>query len=299
MIGKLISHYKILARITRNLGEVYLAEDIRFGRKVVLKIFAEISDQSHARDVFKREAIVAALADHPNIHTVYGVDEFEGCPFIVMEHLEGTTLKMQFSKGPLELKRILEIGIQIANAMDEIHSKGIVHRNIKSDNIFLTADGQAKLCDFSLATTVEAEKAREEDQQVVGTLANISPEQLMGKPVGTSTDMFSFGTVIYEMLTGVPPFQKETMEATVDAVLRKKPTRISKYRKEIPRLLKKTIAEMLAKDPAKRLPSARELRARLEVVRNSLTPKKGNLKHWVVVGVLVAVVVVIAALFLL
>jgi serine/threonine protein kinase len=270
MISKMISHYKILERITRTEWEVYLAEDTRFGRKVVLKIFSEISDESHAREVFKREAIVASLVDHPNIRSVYGVDEYEGYPFIVMEHLEGTTLETRLAKGRLELKKILEISIQIAEALDEIHSKGIIHRNINPANIFLTVEGQAKLCDFALSTTLEAEQTKENDQQVAGTIEYISPERLTGKPAGTGSDIFSFGAVIYEMATGVRPFQKETVEETTHAVLKNRPTRISKYRNKVPRLLKKTIAEMLAKDPTKRLSSAQELQARLEQVRSQL-----------------------------
>jgi serine/threonine protein kinase len=276
MIGTMIGHYKILERIASKQGEDYLAEDTRFDRKVILKIFAEISDHSYAREVFKRETIVAALTDHPNIRSVYGADEFEGCPFLVMEHLEGATLKTQLSKGPLGLERIVEIGIQIAIALDEIHSKGIIHRNIRSTNIFLTAHGLAKLCDFTHGTTVEAEKGKKKDSQIVGAIGNISPEQQLGKPVGISTDIFSFGTVVYEMLTGVRPFHKETDAATAHAVLNTKPARISKYRRRVPRLLKKTVKEMLAKDPAKRLPSADELRVRLEKVRNQLPHKRGG-----------------------
>ena len=199
------------------------------------------------------------------------MDEFEGAPFIVMEHMEGVPLERELEKGPLKLQRILEVGSQVADALEAIHSQGIIHGNIKPTNIFLTVAGQTKLCDFAHTTTVGAEEAEEKDRRDVGSIAGFSPEQLMREPVGTSTDIFTFGMVIYEMLTGVSPFQKRTTEATIDAIIRKRPTRISKYRRKVPRLLKKTISDMLVKNPDKRLPSSHELRARLEEVANRLT----------------------------
>ena len=196
MIGKTIGHYKIRERFVRDQRELYLAEDTRFGRKVVVKFYAEIADRSRAREAFKGEAIVASLVDHPNIRAVYAVDEFEGAPFIVMEHMEGVPLERELEKGPLELQRILEVGSQVADALEAIHSQGIIHGNIKPTNIFLTVAGQTKLCDFAHATTVGAEEAEEKARRVVGTIAGFSPEQLMSEPVGTSTDIFTFGMVM-------------------------------------------------------------------------------------------------------
>ena len=269
MLDKMIGHYKIIEQFVGDRG-FYLAEDTRFDRTVVLRIFAAMSDDSSAREAFKREAIVASLLDHPNIRAVYGVDEFEGSPFIVLEHMDGITLETELSRGPVELGRLLEISIQITSALEALHSRDVIHGDVCPANIFLTVHGNAKLFNFGLASTPGVAD-EEVDPRNHRSAARISPEQLAGDPLGTTSDIFSFGTVLYEMLTGVSPFQKDTMEATVDAILTKKPARISKYRGRVPRLLKKTTAKMLAKNPAKRLASARELRELLEEVEEQFT----------------------------
>ena len=306
MIGRMISHYKILEMISRDLGEEYIAEDTRFGKKVVLKIFAGMPDQLHAREIFKREAMVAAASSHPNIPAVFGVDEWEGRPFMVMEHMEGSTLEMRLLKGRLRLEGILEIGLQIADALEAIHTKGIIHRDIKPANVFLTTDGQVKLCNFAHATTVQSEEAKKHKSpgevqakdEVVATYLYMSPEQLSGQPFDQRADIFAFGVVLYEMLTGILPFRGDTAAKTVDAILFKDPKPISKYRQNVPRLLRQTIDEMLAKNPTERLSSANELRTCLEEVRNGLSDERRKRKYWSVLAIVALVAAVVIALLL-
>jgi len=306
MVGRMISHYKILELISRNLGEVYLAEDTRFGKKVVLKIFGGTSDQSRTREMFEREAMVAAASSHPNIPAVFGVDEWEGRPFMVMEHMEGSSLEMRLLKGRLSFEGILEIGLQIADALEAIHTKGIIHRDIKPANIFLTADGQVKLCSFAHATTVSSEEAKKHKSpaevqsrgEVVERYLYMSPEQLSGKPFDQRIDIFALGVVLYEMLTGSMPFREETAAKTVDAIFFKDPKPISKFRENVPRLLRKTIDEMLAKNPTERLSSANELRTRLEEVKNGLSDERRKRKYWSAAAIVALVAAVVIALLL-
>jgi len=290
MIGRSLSHYRILEKIGEGgMGEVFLAEDSSLHRKVALKFLPpEMQQDAAAHKRFVREARSAAALDHPYICSIHEVGESEGKGFIVMEYVDGLTLKDKLAPGPLPLKEALQIAIEVAEALEAAHAKTIVHRDIKPANIMLTQTGHAKVMDFGLAKQLIPSGGIENQEQTitaltregstVGTLAYMSPEQLRGESVDPRSDVFSFGVVLYEMLAGTHPFRKKTGMDTASAILTTLPQPLDHLRPDIPSCLQRIVTRALEKDPKSRYSSAHEIQGDLRKCQESLLiPETGRL----------------------
>ena len=289
MIGQQVSHYRILGKLGGGgMGVVYEAEDLKLGRHVALKFIPDnLAHDPKSLERFTREARAASQLNHPNICTIHGIEDNNGHPFIVMEKLDGESLKQHISGHAMALEEVLDVGVQVAEALVASHAKGIVHRDIKPANIFLTPSGQVKVLDFGLAKLVhmgtESDAGNDNSLTAVGvipgTAVYMSPEQARSETIDARTDLFSFGVVLYEMSTGKKPFTGNNSLVTLDAVLHAKPTPPRDLNPKIPIELEGIIGKAMEKDRKHRYQSAAEMRsdlAQLKRETESGTVKSGS-----------------------
>jgi eukaryotic-like serine/threonine-protein kinase len=280
MIGQTVSHYRILGKLGGGgMGVVYEAEDLKLGRHVALKFIPEnLAGDPKSLERFGREARAASLLNHPNICTIHGIEDNGGHPFIVMEKLEGESLKQCISGNPVETEKLLDISIQVADALAASHAKGIVHRDIKPANIFLTPTGQVKVLDFGLAKLMhnigtDSDGAASDNSLtavgvIPGTAVYMSPEQARSEEIDFRSDLFSFGVVMYEMSTGKKPFTGKNSLMTLDAVLHEKPVPPAELNPKVPVELEGIIGKAMEKDRKERYQSATQMKADLQVLKH-------------------------------
>ncbi|MBZ5707538.1 MAG: serine/threonine protein kinase, partial [Acidobacteriia bacterium] len=280
MIGQTISHYRILGKLGGGgMGVVYEAEDIRLGRHVALKFIPDnLIGDSKALERFEREARAASQLNHPNICTIHEIEDHNGHPFIVMEKLEGESLKQRIRGTPIQVDELLEIAVQVADALIASHAKGIIHRDVKPANIFITTTGQTKVLDFGLAKLLRDQQLATSEETPVedsltavgvipGTAVYMSPEQARSDELDPRSDLFSFGVVLYEMATGKKPFVGSNVITTLEAVLHQKPASPLKLNPNLPPELEGIIGRAMEKDRGNRYQNAVAIKTDLQALK--------------------------------
>ena len=284
MIGQTVSHYRIVDKLGGGgMGVIYEAEDTRLGRHVALKFIPDNLVNDHeSMERFVREARAASQLNHPNICTIHDIEDLNGHPFIVMEKLEGISLKERMRAGPMELDAILDIGIQVADALAASHAKGIIHRDIKPANIFVLPSGQTKILDFGLAKLsrdpgigdgIPSDNSLTRVGVLLGTAVYMSPEQARGEELDARTDLFSLGVVLYEMATGKKPFTGNNVVTTLDAVLNQKPVSPLKLNPALPKDLEGILGRAMEKDRGNRYQNALAMKGDLQSLKKETEPK--------------------------
>jgi eukaryotic-like serine/threonine-protein kinase len=274
VLGQIVSHYRVLRKLgSGGMGVVYEAEDIRLGRRVALKFLPEsLADDNRALQRFEREARIASSLNHPNICTIYEVEEYDHQPVIVMELLEGESLKHRIRQGPISTNELLEFAIQTSDALEAAHAKGIIHRDIKPGNIFVIGHVRVKVLDYGLAKVRSTHVAEDEntvealtlDGVMPGTTSYMSPEQVRGEEIDARSDLFSLGVVLYEMATGQRPFVAKNRVLMMNAILNAQPIAASKVNPWSPAALDTIITRALEKDREKRFQHAADIRSDLK-----------------------------------
>lgn len=280
--GSKLGPYEIVAPVgAGGMGEVYRARDSALGRDVAVKVLPPAFSKDHDRlRRFKQEAQAAAALNHPNILTIFHVGEYNGAPYIVSELLEGESLRLRIQAGPLPLRKTIDYGVQVARGLAAAHDKGIVHRDLKPENIFLTRDGRAKILDFGLAKLTRPEEGgsssdaptlagQSEPGFVLGTVGYMSPEQVRGQVAGPASDLFSFGAILYEMLTSRRAFRGETAADTMSAILKEDPPELTDANRQLPPALERIVRHCLEKNPEERFQSARDVAFDLEALSSA------------------------------
>ena len=278
MVGTTVQHYKVVERLgAGGMGEVYRADDLRLGRPVALKFLSpSLKADPESRARLLNEARAASMLRSPNIAVTYDIGESEGADFIAMEYVDGETLAARLSSGPLPLREAVQAGIQVADALDEAHSRGIIHRDIKSANLMRTGRGLIKVLDFGLAKIIPTEGLDVTKAQmtmagtVIGTVSYMAPEQALGKAVDHRSDLFSLGVVLFEAITGRMPFEGTTTTEIIDHILHEDPPPVSRYVSSVPPALDAVVARALEKTPSFRYQSAREIYTDLKAIAADL-----------------------------
>ncbi len=280
--GTRLDSYEIVAPLgAGGMGEVYRARDLTLKREVAIKVLPAFWSRDPERlQRFELEAQAAAALNHPNITAVFHVGQYNGSPYIVSELLQGETLRERLRKGPMRMREALDCGIDIARGLGAAHDAGVIHRDLKPENLFLIKDGRVKILDFGLAKLDAAKSASSDDPtitspqqtspgQVLGTVGYMSPEQVRGTPTDARTDIFSAGSVLYEMLTGKPAFRKATSAETMSAILNEDPAPVSQLAPSLPPALQGIVNRCLAKKPDQRFQHAADLGFALESLSDS------------------------------